>query len=67
MMRPTKRNGEFIADLLSEPARLRKAQMVRVAWLSAADEAGLGCHKTQVLFVPQPFGLRQGKDAFVDL
>jgi hypothetical protein len=41
MMRAAERDREFIADLLSKSARLRKAQMVRVAGLSAADKAGL--------------------------
>ena len=30
MMRPAQRDGEFVADLLCEPARLRKTQMVRI-------------------------------------
>jgi len=47
VMRPAERHRKFIADLLSEPALLRKAQMVRVAGLSAADEAGLPGHKAQ--------------------
>ena len=66
MMRPAQRDREFIADLLSEPARLRKAKMVRVGRFAAADQAGLFGHKPQMLFVPYPFGLRQGQDAFVD-
>jgi hypothetical protein len=45
MMRPAERDRKFIADLLSEPARLRKAKMVRVAGLTAANEAGLLRHK----------------------
>ena len=59
-MGSAERHRKFIADLLSEPARLRKAQMVRVAGLSAADKAGLVGHKAQVLLVPQPPGFGQG-------
>jgi hypothetical protein len=58
VMRPAERDREFIADLLSKSARLRKAQMVRVAGLSAADKAGLVGHR--VLLVPQPPGFGQG-------
>ena len=65
-MRSAERHRKFITDLLSQSARLRKTQMVRVAGLSAADEAGLSGHKAQVLLVPQPFGLRQGQHTFVD-
>jgi hypothetical protein len=60
VMRPAERDREFIAGLLSKSARLRKAQMVRVAGLSAADKAGLVGHKAQVLLVPQPPGFGQG-------
>jgi hypothetical protein len=66
VMCATKRNGEFVADLLSKSTRLCKTQMVRVARLAAADEAGLPGHKAQVLLVPKPLGLRQGQEAFVD-
>ena len=66
MMRPAERDREFVADLVSEPARLRKPQMVGIAWFAAADEARLFGHKPQMLFVPQPFGLGQGQHAFVD-
>lgn len=52
MMRPTERHRKFIADLLTEPARLRKTQMVRVTGFAAADEAGLPRDKAQVLLVP---------------
>ena len=48
VMRPAQRHRKFIADLSTESARLRKTQMVRVAGLAAADEAGLFGHKAQV-------------------
>ena len=60
MMRAAQRDGEFIAHLLPQSAELRKAQMVRVAGLSAADEAGLFGDKAQVLLVPQPPGFGWG-------
>ena len=66
MMGAAQRDREFIADLLPEPARLRKAQVVRVAGLTAADEAGLFGDKAQMLLVPQPFSLGQGQHALVD-
>jgi hypothetical protein len=52
MVGPTQRHRKFITDFLSQSARLRKTQVVRVAWLSSADKAGLFCHKAQVLPVP---------------
>jgi hypothetical protein len=52
VMRPAERDREFITDLLAEPARLRKTQMVRVAGLAAADEAGLFRNEPQMLPVP---------------
>ena len=55
-MCPAERHRKFIADLLAETARLRKPQMVRVAGLTAADEAGLSGHKAQVVLVTQPLG-----------
>jgi len=60
MMRPAQRDGKLVADLLPKSALLGKAQMVRVAGLSAADKAGLVGHKAQVLLVPQPPGFGQG-------
>lgn len=38
---PAQRNREFVTDLAAERAVLRKAQMVGVAWLTSADQAGL--------------------------
>src|SRR5579859_6178302 len=66
VMRPAKRNCEFIADLVSKSAGLCETQVVRVAGLATADEAGLCRHKAQMLFVPQPLGFGQGQHALVD-
>jgi hypothetical protein len=66
MVCSAKRDGEFVADLLPQSARLGEAQVVWAAWLAAADEAGLRGHKAQVLPVLKPLGLWQGQEAFVD-
>jgi hypothetical protein len=42
-------DDELVTDLLSESARLGKAQVMRIAGLPAADEAGLLVNKAQVL------------------
>ena len=34
-------NGELVADFEAERSRLRKAKMMRIAGLPAADQAGL--------------------------
>jgi hypothetical protein len=52
MMRAAKRDRKFIADLLAEPTRLRKTQVVRIARLAPADEAGLLRHEPKMLLVP---------------
>ena len=46
MMCAAERVCEFIADLLRNPAGLRKPQMVGVAGLPAADKAGLLRYKS---------------------
>src|SRR5882724_6559808 len=66
VMRPAQRHREFVADLLPKSSGLREAQMVRVAGLSVADDAGLFRNEPQVLLVPKPLGLRQGQEALVD-
>jgi hypothetical protein len=66
VMRAAKGDRKLIADLLSQSARLRKPQMMRVAGLPPADEAGLFCHKAQVVTVAQAPRLRQSKNAFVN-
>ena len=45
---------ELVTDLLSESARLGKAQVMRIARLPAADEAGLLGNKAQVLPIALP-------------
>jgi hypothetical protein len=58
---------EFIADFQTNAARLRKSKMMRVAWLSSADQTRLGCDKLEMRFVTQPLGLGDGELALVDL
>ena len=41
MMAATERHGELVADLASQRASLRMAQMVSVRRLAAADQASL--------------------------
>jgi hypothetical protein len=45
VMPTTERHGELIADLQTNAARLRKSKMMRVAWVSFADQARLRCDK----------------------
>ena len=48
MMHAAERDRKFITDLLPEPARLCKTQVVWVAGLAAADKAGLLGDKAEV-------------------
>ena len=41
MMTAAERDGELVADFETEGSGLRKPQMMRIGWLSAADQAGL--------------------------
>ena len=66
MVNPAERHRKFITDLLCQSAGLRKTQVVRVAGLATADEAGLFRNEPQMLLVPQPFGFGEGEHAFVD-
>ena len=51
------RDGELVARLASERARLRVAQVMRVGWLAATDEACLPGDVAQVLLVAVAPGL----------
>ena len=59
-------NGELIADFQTDGTGLGIAQVVRIGWLPAADQAWLGGDELQVRLVAQPLGLGDGKRAFVD-
>ena len=66
VMGSTKRDREFITDLLPEPAWLCKTQVVWVAGLAAANEAGLLCHESKMVPASLPLRLRKSQHAFVD-
>src|SRR6188474_2417531 len=57
MVEPTNRDGEFVAHLSPERARLGKAQVMRVGRCPAANNAGTGRHEPAVLLVTQPDSL----------
>ena len=57
MMAAAERHGELVADLHAEGARLGKAQVMRIAGVAAADEAGLRRDKVQVRTVSYAFWL----------
>ena len=67
MMTAAERHGELIADFETQGSWLGKPQVMRIGRLSAADEAGLRGHKSQMSFVAQPFRLGNGQNALVDL
>ena len=67
VMAPAKRYGKFITDFKAECARLGKAQMMRIRWLSATDETRPGGNELQVRLVAQTLGLGERELALVDL
>ena len=66
MMDTAERHGEFIAGLAAERARLQVAQVMRVGWLAAADEAWLLGDRAKVLPVAITPWCGNGEDALVD-
>ena len=65
-MQRANRHGKFIGDLAAESTWLGKLQVVRLAGLPPADEAGLAGDKAEVILVAQPLGLGDGEAALVD-
>jgi hypothetical protein len=61
MVPTAKRHREFIADLKTDGSRLSKPQMMRIARLSPANQAGLGSNELQMRLVTQPLGLGKGE------
>jgi hypothetical protein len=55
------RDGELVADFPIQSLGLRKAQMVGVGGCAAADQAGLLCHKSKMVFVAQATDLSDRK------
>ena len=62
MMAAAERHGELIARLAAESAALRKAQMMGVARLPAADQARLAGDKSDVVAVADTPRLRMGQN-----
>ncbi len=60
------RHGELVADLHADGTRLGKAQVVRIAGLTAADQTGLRGDEVEMRAVADPFGLGKRQRAFVD-
>jgi hypothetical protein len=52
MMRTTKRDREFVADLARERAPLRKLEMVRIRGTAAAGETRLRADEPEVIPIP---------------
>ena len=52
MMPAAEWDRELVADLETEPAGLRETQMMGIAGLASADEAGLFGHEPQMGLVP---------------
>ena len=55
-MKPTDRNRVLVADFSAECARLSEANVMRLSWRPAADDAGLRGDKFAVLLVAQANG-----------
>ena len=66
VMGATQRDREFITDLQPQAARLREAQMMRIAGLPAAHETGLLGYELKVRLVAQPTRQRKAKQALVN-
>jgi hypothetical protein len=67
MMTAAERHGELIADFETQGSGLRKPQVMRIARLPAADEAGLRGNKPQMGFVAKTPRLGDGQNALIDL
>ena len=66
MMTATERHSELVTYLKPERPRLCKPKMMRIGWLSPADQTRLGSHEFQVCLVSQSFGFGDRELAFVD-
>jgi len=63
---PAERDGELVAGLAAERARLQVAQVMRVRGLAATDQAGLLGDVAQVFAVAVATGCRDRERALVD-
>ena len=66
MVLSAERDGELVTDLAAECLRLREPDVVGIARLGAAQEAGLRGHVPEVILVTDPLRLLQDKGALVD-
>ncbi len=65
MMAATEGHRKLIADLAAESPILRKAQVMSVAWLTSADQAGLLGNKPHMLAIANATRLWMRQDGFV--
>jgi len=66
MMAAAEGNRELITDLHAERTRLCKAQVMRIARVTSADNAWLRRYKSQMRFIAPASGFSERKDAFVN-
>jgi hypothetical protein len=66
MVPTAERNRELIAYLAAECSALRKAKVVSVCRLAAANQAGLLSHESNVISVTHPARFWHGQHALVD-
>jgi hypothetical protein len=66
MMAAAERDGELVADFAAECPALGKVQVVGVAGLAAADQAGLLRDEPEVIAVADAPWLWEGEGGFVD-
>lgn len=66
VMRAAERDSELIAHLHADCTGLCEAKVMRIGWLTAADEAGLRRDVFEMVLVPKALWLWKGEGAFVD-
>jgi hypothetical protein len=66
VVQPAEWNRKFIADLAAQRRSLGEAEVMRFGRLASADQAGLGGHEFEMLFVAVAPRFRNGEQALVD-
>ena len=66
MVLPAERHGELVTDLAAKRSRLGEANVVRLGWPSAAENARLRRHMPQMLLVANALWLVEGERTLVD-
>jgi hypothetical protein len=66
MVLSAERHGELVTDFATEGLGLREPDVVGVAGLGTAQEAGLRGHVPEVILVADPLRLLQKEGALVD-